>query len=240
MTRMLAWAQLLLICSALGSAGCNECDPGERRCQAGELEICEPPCSDPGCSARFTRQNCGGTCVDPKNAPAFCALVAQPDPKCKGRSQFCDGETEVSCTAGYRVAAHDCGPDAHCVVLDYGGEPVPVGSSAVRCAPSTEVDPRCPAKHGLDEHCDGADQVSCDTGFLLSVDTCPYACVEPSAGVVSCAVSSTPDPRCAKKAALCDGTRLITCVAGYLKSIGDCTDSLMHCIEFDDSALCQQ
>lgn len=169
-------------------SACNECDRGTFRCTGEKRQICESQCSEPGCTAEWKDDPCsGGVCIDVAGEDAFCAVRSTPDPGCKGEQAYCDGQTAVSCRAGFRVAARECaGKTPACIVPDYGGDPVPINARAVFCAPSADKDPRCPDTRGLVSVCDGGDRLSCDTGYLISADTCPRGCVASTPQIAIC------------------------------------------------------
>jgi hypothetical protein len=229
-----------VLCAALSAAaaGCNECDPGARRCSGDVLQVCEPPCSDPGCAAHWGSESCFGACVAEHHVPAFCALDSKPDPGCKGRDSYCAGQSVVSCQADFRVASYACDAETVCVMPDSGGAAMPVTSRVALCAVAAEPDSRCPARQGVAGLCDQNQMLLCDTGFLLSSFECPAACVEVDFSTV-CVLSSTPDPRCKPGAPACDGSQLIGCVEGFLESIEDCAFSDLRCVETGNLAKCE-
>ena len=128
---------LRLIAPALLSAcvGGGECNHGEVRCDANTARTCVASETQ----TVWQTEDCGKkACVVAKEAAgttvAFCALSADPDPRCSEADiPNCAGNALVECTAGYATSTQSC--EAGCLALDAYPD---------RCVGVTALDPqRC-------------------------------------------------------------------------------------------------
>jgi hypothetical protein len=106
----------------------GDCSSGEHRCQGGsQIQGCEAPCSDIGCTSSWGEvQDCnsGTTCLD-LEGDARCVVSTTKEPRCGDGDGYCDGNTAVSCAAGYVTWRTDCG---------VAGMSAPDATPALACA----------------------------------------------------------------------------------------------------------
>ena len=164
---------LKLIVPALLSAcvGSGECNNGEVQCEGNTARTCVAAEAE----AEWQTEDCGTkTCVVAKEAAgttlAFCALSADPDPRCSEVNvPNCSGDTLVECTAGYATSTQSCA--AGCLVLDDYPD---------RCAGVTAADP---------QHC-GPDGYVCAMARSSLYDDATVASSPAPSGV--CSESTLP------------------------------------------------
>jgi len=220
----------VLLGLGLGSGclfGNDECKGGSR-CDGTEIQYCEHPCAEPGCSARWAKQvDCVTACVEPHGGDPMCALSSKPDDGCKG-PHYCRGKVVVECTGEYATSESDCAPERTCVTMDSGD---------AFCALSDQPDPRCPQSSASPGKwiyvCDGTTLVSCRQGFAVTTKACAIACASPSDEVAFCAGSSDPDPHCAGDPPpplhFCVQGIVAECESGYAAEVEDCTAKQLSC-----------
>jgi len=221
---------LLAIALAPGCGAGGDCVAAEHRCEGQTVESCE---GDPGCGeslfADCTRswhrgEVCGShgfgsvvapsppACVvatptlngSPTYPVAFCALSADPDPNCKGKSGYCSAGAAVACREGFAVSSTACAAPKVC-------------SGDGNCR-----DPRCVAAgdQGNGAVCDGTTLLACIAGMSTETE-CPDACVT-SDGQTFCALSTAADPKCAGTDSYCDGATVVDCSHGFATSRFPC------------------
>ncbi len=106
------------LCVALGlvllaSGGCldpeDECAAGSDRCVGAEARRCEGIQVPAGSKLVWKSERCASAArcqvVDGK---AFCSVGEQPDPRCDGVQEVCDGDLKLACHRGYTVVERQC------------------------------------------------------------------------------------------------------------------------------------
>lgn len=195
----------------LSGAGCgDECAEGEVRCRDNGAEYCGRRASDSHEPFVWKRIECGaGSCqlsTDAQRPEPFCTLKKEPDVRCSGTTDACDGNDLLHCRQGFLVSSTDCVtriitsadapastsglPPGVCVSVDQWAA----------CALAPEPDPRCQPSTGWTRVCGDNEQLTCDHGYVLGVVACPGtgSCVpDPEGGDYAfCATTKAPDPRC--------------------------------------------
>lgn len=246
----MGWAKLIALGTlvASSSAGCDHCEYGSVICRDNAVWSCVgtgaplqwmmgAACEDTLC--RVGRSSSG--------APVgVCSVEDQPNPACPtGGGTVCAGGRVVSCDSGYVVRVNDtCASTDLCIAPGMPGVPQRLGQPF--CAVSKTPDARCPAESAGDRavfvtpHCFAGSLVECALGLLSSATDCgaPELCYTPSSmggetefPQPTCVASRMPDPRCPagtpstpfqRKALLCDGDQLLTCVDGLLAGTQGC------------------
>jgi hypothetical protein len=177
-----------------------------------------------------SRQDCGArTCVSGETADgrfALCALDDRPSPECFARSAFCDGEVIVACDNGFAVDRTDCNTRGLLCATS-----VPEGA----CVGSRIPYPQCLGSK--EPFCDGDVLMGCFgdlRGPLVDCHTSGRFC-RSDGSRAACVLAPTPDPRCGDAERFCDGTRGVSCFAGFPSRIdGDCATDGKTCVS-DDS-----
>jgi hypothetical protein len=240
------WAALLAL-TAAAFAGCDQCEYGAVICRDNAILTCTSTSAplrwmvNADCGPRLCRLARSST-----GAPAgVCSVEEQPNPACgASNGSVCAGGRVVTCDLGYVVAVDDtCARVDLCITKDMPG--VSQRLAMPFCAVSTTPDPRCPADPPGDTevfvtpHCAAGHLIKCALGLLSSETDCgaEELCYTPSHTdptdfpQATCVASRTPDPRCPagmpstpfeRRALVCDGDRLLTCVDALLASTQDC------------------
>jgi hypothetical protein len=180
--------RILLVGAVAAQLACqltDECSPSQWRCLGdganAQVQQCQQN-DDFGGYHWFPADSCTGgrSCLvvpDTRGVGALCVLSTTPDPRCgHGWLDYCDGDTHVSCMAGYAVARAACG--------SYG---LPGGAAATHCVsggtgascvpPTATADVRCTG----DRYCDGNTLVECVQGYAVFRSSCRACQVESDA-----------------------------------------------------------
>jgi len=183
---LLAWGV------ALGaSAGClddSECVPGASRCEGDHAMSCIHECSDIVCRDYWAVDVCQAdrVCVIPDGQRAMCLDSAEPDPACgtEAAASYCNGDSVVSCVAGYRTKRTACG-----ATDEFHQSLLPGGPAATHCMeanpgaatcvpPESAVDPLCGGATG--PQCSGALLVQCVAGLAVAKTECASCTIDGS------------------------------------------------------------
>jgi hypothetical protein len=172
--------------AAAGLAGCDDdCRDGEARCQSGLALNCGYPSSEAKHTQWFSEDCRGAACVLASTGRAYCALGAEPDPRCgvddSSEAAVCAGSVPASCVQGYLVSSRTDCQTAGDVCIDAEG--------TAFCAQSAEPDPRCPSAGSRTAACADNAVLHCNFGFRTSVLDCTDGRVcldDPIAGLASC------------------------------------------------------
>lgn len=179
---VLVWTALLGVQFLTGCAVEPDCTIGVTRCEGGVLEQCTAhpgavfgPIDDPsyvhGSGPNWENvADCGADrCITPGSGAAFCALDAAPSAACTGQDHACDGQTLVTCQAGYAIERKLCstcdardgtcaqGTGAGCADATCGG-PLQCDAAAY---PTCELPCTCP---------DGAECDACGASWAAAPD----------------------------------------------------------------------
>jgi hypothetical protein len=167
-------------------AGCgDDCRDGEARCQSGLALNCAYT-SHEAKHTQWSSEDCRGTaCVLASTGRAYCALGAEPDPRCgvddSSEAAVCAGSVPAFCVQGYLVSSRTDCQTAGDVCIDAEG--------AAFCAESPEPDPRCSNAGSRTAACADNALLYCSFGFRTSVLDCTDGRVcldDPIAGLASC------------------------------------------------------
>lgn len=167
---------ILIIILMILFAGCSkdECSKRESKCEGNAVATCTlVPDTDFSNHFVLRKNDCGEKkCVSALVSGetfVFCALDAEPDPKCSGQWSdrdsvaLCDGSTLLKCNYGYASSRNDCG-DGLCVET-------PCEAVAVCRAESVPLD-LCPAAPANAYRCLEEQIVTCSCGTANDLHTC--------------------------------------------------------------------
>jgi hypothetical protein len=143
-------------------------------------------------------------------ALAGCGNECDPD-----APPSCDGNATVFCEwTGDGLGSHTLIERTQCQVACAMVGKIP------ECVLSPQPVAEC---HGVATTCFQGQVTSCDDDFPTSAMACaPDAhCIDSSCGPI-CALSDTPEPRCAMSQGFCDGDTLVSCDCGHVQSREDC------------------
>jgi hypothetical protein len=124
------------------------------------------------------------TCVMIEPMTAKCVQGGQQDPACAQAARHCDGDTVVTCAAGYGVDPKACG-----TTDTFGASSLNGGVNATRCIPSASLGATCiPRAATLDAtcagssgpHCDGTTLVECVEEYAVFRANCQSCTIVPS------------------------------------------------------------
>lgn len=237
--RGLAWALWLLGSALLSGVGCGhrECTPGEQKCEGTRRMFCEEEgCHTPDCGLNrgsyWRSEACPDACVATPDAGAFCAASADKDPKCAMmtmvNSEYCDGNTRVTCFVGFALWRNDCEAAGRYCVASW---------PSALCAVSPSPDPRCDGfAGGYGTLCVGSSVAKCERGYLVSLEPCVLNCAAITPQEAFCASSNEPEPVCqtpeqlARHPSMCvaDGVSAY-CDRGYLRETSSCSRANSFC-----------
>lgn len=232
------------VVAALSNGGCfgGECTGGTSQCNGDVLERCEESSG----GVYLTEQSCKpGACVTAGDSGPFCALDKQPDERCASSSQtLCDGDTLISCHAGYATAAYDCTigeSPGDTVVLAAGTSGACVETfPGSQCVAEAEPNPDCPSDRDYFSGCSGNDQVDCRRGYTVKRTPCGSAFCRRDLTAV-CSLTEEPDPACSytqRSSSFCAENTLVHCGWGYPVSQEVCSSAEV-CAPFSfDQAVC--
>lgn len=184
MTRMPLPARSVVLSALLASllSACareDECRVGSSHCEGDVAMNCLNFGGRSEGHLMWVATTCGaGMCkLDPAgDGNAFCALEANPNPRCDKRAAFCDGTTVTSCRVGHVVATRNCAtsePESKvCVPLTRNELPEPQPLDAM-CARAREPSSLC-GSGSSDYACNGDEVVVCEYGYEIA----RYPCAE--------------------------------------------------------------
>jgi len=191
--------QLGLLLAAFGAlpdcGPTQECVEGQTRCGSPrQTETCfshwPDGQSEPSLEWRAATVCDGGrSCVTVEGVGAKCVQGGQQDAECAQAARHCDGNTVVTCAAGFGVDPTACG-----LTDVFGTSSLNGGINATRCIPSASLGATCiPPAATLDAvcagssgpHCDGTTLVECVEGYAAFRSNCRSCAVVPSAASCS-------------------------------------------------------
>lgn len=218
----LLWGLVALV------AGCDECSPGQTRCDGDVYGWCNDDGDGPFATARWVEAKCPVACrVIGKTAT--CVSAAEPVTECAGATRVvCFEGVPTQCWGGYPVKQSPCGAPTHCAISP---------SCGAVCALDDTPEPRCSPI----PFCDGGSVAHCSCDLVDRRVDCGAAdlCRE-MGGQTVCIESTTPDPRCGdptvRTVGFCEAGVAVTCWYGFVTYRADCGTS--SCVVTAGQAAC--
>jgi hypothetical protein len=228
-------AQLLGACVPV-----DECQHADQHCDGDVAMLCVagPPWTGITRSDRYGSSysvwhatRCGaGMCKIDGAADPFCALNADPEPRCDGGNpSFCEGNAVTECRAGYVTRTTQCGSENHtgafCVTAATGSS-----STQAFCAADPEPNPLCaPSEYQTSIHhesdaCEGNDKLRCMLGYVVDRQSCGQQFCRDQG---TCVLSGDPEPSCGAPGkdygmSFCEGSAMVQCAGAYRLSVSAC------------------
>jgi hypothetical protein len=209
----------------------DECQYTDVHCDGDVAMLCNRVEKSNGSYQVWYPMQCGaGRCkLDDYERP-FCALTADPEPRCDGGSStFCDGNALTWCKAGYAATTSECGSANHRVEFCVTGTTSSRSKQAF-CAVAPDPSPLCAASENgpYDTHaCDGNDQLDCHLGYIRNRISCGERSCQ-NKGV--CVLSPDPDPSCVSaidpRVSFCEDNAIVQCDGSYREFVRGCGENL--------------